>query len=198
MRSWLAQRRNQRRLALGTLTVAVGCFAQALWIHAKAELAQVLIESAWERTLARPAQAQKPWSWADTWPVARLQWNEGGATEDLYVLAGATGNALAFGPGHMSDTAPIGAGASVLAGHRDTHFAFLRELRHGSKLTLQNADGKKFDYVVVDMEVKDSSAAPLTIDPASDSLTLVTCYPFDASLPGGALRYVVTALPQEF
>jgi sortase A len=198
MRRWLAQRRNQRRLALGTLTVALGCFAQAIWIHAKAELAQVLIESAWERTLARPEQLQKPWSWADTWPVARLQWTEGGATEDLYVLAGASGSALAFGPGHLSDTAPIGAGASVIAGHRDTHFAFLRNLQAGSELRLQNADGEEFVYYVADMEVKDSSTEALLIDPNGDSLTLVTCYPFDATLPGGPLRYVVTALRHEF
>jgi sortase A len=202
MRKWLTQRGNQRKLALGTLTVALGCFAQALWIHAKAELAQVLIESAWERTLAQsaraePAQAQKPWSWADTWPVARLQWSEGGATEDLYVLAGATGNSLAFGPGHLSDTAPVGAGASVLAGHRDTHFAFLRELQAGSELELQTAAGERFVYYVADMQVKDSSTEPLLIDPTSESLTLITCYPFDAPLPGGPLRYVVTALRQE-
>jgi len=196
MRKWLAQRKNQRRLALGTLTVALGCFAQAMWIQAKAELAQVLIESAWEKTLAQPDAAHKPWDWADTWPVARLQWNENGASENLYVLAGASGSALAFGPGQLAGTAAIGAGASVIAGHRDTHFAFLRELRQGSKLTLENAAGKQFVYYVTSMEVKDATREPLLIDPASDSLTLVTCYPFDAPLAGGPLRYVVTALKE--
>ena len=37
---WLRQRANQRKLALGLLALAFGCFAQALWIEAKAELAQ--------------------------------------------------------------------------------------------------------------------------------------------------------------
>lgn len=194
MRKWLAQRKHQRLLALATLTLAVGCFAQALWIHTKAELAQLLIASAWERTRAQPDAPHKPWDWADTWPVAKLQWNENGASENLYVLAGATGNALAFGPGHLAGTAAIGTGASVVAGHRDTHFAFLQELQRGSKLTMENAVGEQFVYYVAHMEVKDSTTEPLLIDPTTDSLTLVTCYPFDAPLAGGPLRYVVTAL----
>lgn len=114
------------------------------------------------------------------------------------MLAGATGNALAFEPGHLSDTAPIGAGASAVAGHRDTHFAFLRQRHPGSELRLQNVAGEKLVYHVTDLTAKDSSIAPLTIDPTRDTLTLVTCYPFDATLPGGPLRYVVMALRQEF
>lgn len=39
LQCWLKQRANQRRLALGLLTLAFGCFAQALWIEAKAGLA---------------------------------------------------------------------------------------------------------------------------------------------------------------
>jgi len=31
------------------------------------------------------------------------------------------------------------------------------------------------------------------IDVGDDRLTLVTCYPFDSPVPGGALRYVVVA-----
>jgi sortase A len=191
-------RAHPRILVYCTLALALVCFGQALWIHAKARLAQLLIASAWERTLAQPDLPQKPWRWADTWPVARMQWREDGTVKELYVLAGATGNALAFGPGHLMDTAHIGEGASVIAGHRDTHFAFLRDLQPGSELALQNANGTWMNYQVADMQVKDSSIEPLLLDPAGDSLTLVTCYPFDAPLAGGPLRYVVTAQRYEF
>ena len=53
---------------------ALGCWqlGSGLWIQAKAELAQVLLERAWEKTLAGEARA-RPWPWADTWPVARLR-----------------------------------------------------------------------------------------------------------------------------
>lgn len=202
MRKPAALRAHPALVPLCAGALAVVCFGQALWIHAKAEVAQVLIASAWERTLARThtqqLAPQKPWQWADTWPVARLQWKENGKEEDLYVLAGGNGPALAFGPGHLDDSAPPGRGATVVAGHRDTHFAFLRELQPGSELRLQNAHGEELVYRVAELQVKDSLTEPLLIDPARDTLTLVTCYPFDAPLPGGPLRYVVTATRYEF
>ncbi|UCE88716.1 MAG: class GN sortase, partial [Pseudomonadota bacterium] len=47
------------------------------WIYAKAVLAQHLLHSAWQHTLAQRAVSSQPrilpWPWADTWPVARLQ-----------------------------------------------------------------------------------------------------------------------------
>jgi hypothetical protein len=48
----------------------------------------------------------KPWPWADTWPIARLSAPRHGV--DLFVLAGATGRTLAFGPGHVDGTARPG------------------------------------------------------------------------------------------
>ena len=46
-------------------------FGQGIWIHAKALLAQVLLERAFAASLARRHDV-KPWPWADTWPVAQL------------------------------------------------------------------------------------------------------------------------------
>ena len=51
MRNWLRQRSHQRRLALGLLTLAFGCFAQAVWLEAKAELVQALFEPATEQPI---------------------------------------------------------------------------------------------------------------------------------------------------
>lgn len=178
------------------LLLAFVLYSQALWMRAKASLAQHLIADAWQRTLAQPGGEHLPWRWADTWPVMRLQWPEGG--EDLYVLEGSTGNALAFGPGHALGTAAIARGASMVAGHRDTHFQFLRHLERGSVLRVQNEQGQWFAYQVSEIAVKDSTREPLLLDPAQDSLTLVTCYPFDAINPGGPLRYVVTGMRYNF
>ena len=68
------------------------------WIHAKAMLAQSLLETAWSETL-RTGKEVKPWPWADTWPVARLTVPRLGIRR--IVLAGASGSSLAFGPGHF-------------------------------------------------------------------------------------------------
>src|SRR5215831_17387222 len=122
---------NRIWLAALALLLAVGAWqaGRGAWIQAKAVLAQVLIARAWSRTLAGETQV-RPWPWADTWPVAHLSVPRLGI--DRYVLEGADGSAMAFGPGHAGGTARPGtAGNSVIGGHRDTHLAFLREVKPG-------------------------------------------------------------------
>ncbi len=171
-----------------------GCLSMAsgAWIHAKAWLAQVLLEGAWTATLAG-AGSVRPWPWADTWPVARLE-SEAHDVR-LLVLAGSTGRTLAFGPGHQDGSAVPGApGTVIIGGHRDTHFRFLRDLAPGDRLRLQSASGAWSEYRVVGATVADIRHHRLALDPGNPMLTLVTCYPFDALRPGGPLRYVVEAV----
>lgn len=163
-------------------------------IQAKARLAPILIERAWSETLAAGGAPTKPWAWADTWPVARLR--VAAQSVDLLVLAGDSGNALAFGPGHALASAPLGsAGLAVVGGHRDTHFAFLQDVAVGTRLQLQLADGAMRHYRVDAIEVVDAGTQRLPTDTADEVLLLVTCYPFDALRANGPLRYVVRALP---
>lgn len=164
---------------------------QGTWIPAKAALAQVLLERAWARTRAG-APAPRPWPWADTTPLARLEVPARGVTR--VVLAGATGRVLAFGPGHLAGSARPGTrGNSVLAGHRDTHFAFLRDLAPGDRITVERADGGRMDYTVVrGAVVHERDPGPLA-PTGPTRLTLITCFPFDTPVPGGPLRWVVTA-----
>lgn len=158
------------------------------YIQLKAALAQQLIASAWNA----PAAGAKPWPWADTHPVARLQLPARGV--DLYVLAGGQGNALAFGPGHdTSSSLPGEGGVTVIGGHRDTHFDFLEVVEAGDELLLTGKDGRPWRYQVTDTRIADIRRGPLRA--AGDGLLLVTCFPFDAINPGGPLRYVVSARP---
>jgi sortase A len=160
-------------------------------IPAKAWLAQELRGRAWDRAGAGEPEPA-PWPWADTWPVARLIAADGRV--DLIVLEGGSGRTLAFGPGHLGGSAMPGAtGNSVIAGHRDTHFSFLRDLAIGDALYVESVDGTRHRYTVVDLDVVDARRASVLLDSDDALLTLVTCYPFDAVRPGGPLRYVVTA-----
>ena len=191
----VAVARNLRRwLALLLLLLGLQQLAGAALIKAKAWLAPVLIQTAWAQTLARGGEPVKPWSWADTWPVARLQ---APAQEvELLVLAGDSGNALAFGPGHATASATLGAaGLAVIGGHRDTHFAFLRDLPVGALLQLELPDGRWRSYAVESSRVVDASRELLPAGLAEEVLLLVTCYPFDALQSNGPLRYVVRAIP---
>lgn len=167
--------------------------ADAVWIPAKAELAQHLLERAWLRTLQGEADA-KPWPWADTRAVAVLEAPRLGIRE--VVLEGSSGRNLAFGPTLVNTSAIEKTSDRVLSGHRDTHFDFLRDLASGDLLRLRTTAGTQ-DYRVAWLETVDSREQDLVIDDSVERLTLLTCYPFDAPTAGGPLRRVVTALPDD-
>ncbi len=184
--------RNAGTVAVAAL-LALGFWnlGQGAYIPAKAWLAQELMQRAWLRVTAGEDRAA-PWPWADTWPVARL--SAEGRDVDLIVLAGGSGRTLAFGPGHLEASAlPGEAGNTVIAGHRDTHFAFLRDVEAGELLGLESIDGERHVYRVTGTDVVDSRTGSLVLDTGVATLTLVTCYPFDTLEPGGPYRYVVTA-----
>ena len=164
---------------------------QGACIPAKAWLAQELMQRAWVRVTAGEDRAA-PWPWADTWPVARLTARSQGV--DLIVLAGGSGRTLAFAPGHLGASAQPGEiGNSIIAGHRDTHFAFLRDVQVGELVGIETTRGQEHVYEVVSVDIVDSRKGSLVLDSGESMLSLVTCYPFDALEAGGPMRYVVTA-----
>lgn len=179
---------STRQWPLAAVIVTAALFlANALWIPAKASLAQVLLEAAWQRTLAGAVSA-KPWPWADTSPVAVLEVPRLGIRQ--FVLAGASGRNLAFGPATITD---VTLNDVLISGHRDTHFRFLGELEPGDELNLQTPQGSRI-FKVTFTEVVDSQLMNLVLEKHRQRLTLITCFPFDAVLAGGPLRYVVTAM----
>jgi sortase A len=185
--------RRQWRAVTITLLLGIGLwqFGHGAWIHVKARLAQHLLQRAWVRTLAGENQV-KPWSWADTWPVARLHVPAHGV--DLIVLEGVSGRTLAFGPGHAPASAvPGGVGTALVTGHRDTHFRFLARVKPGDEVFVEPPGRPVRRYVVRELAVVDGRDAVIRTDDAVDRLVLLTCYPFDALAPGGPLRYVVAA-----
>ena len=163
----------------------------AVWIHGKALVAQMLLERGWNARLAgQDENAAKLWPWADTAPIGRLHVPR--LKINQVILAGASGRTLAFGPGHLSGTAlPGSRGHSIVSGHRDTHFTFLRDLIPDDEVHIQRSDGKIVIYRVTGHQVVDARLAKFTDTPDRSTLTLVTCYPFDALDTSGPLRYVV-------
>jgi len=185
-------RKPDLRAAIGytLLAMALGVSAKAAYIPAKAVVAQVMLERAFTQSLAT-GQPVKAWGWADTWPVARLEVGRIGA--QAIVLKGASGEALAFGPSLLDETSRIGErGTVVIAAHRDTHFAFLKDVAVGDVVTLTRDDGLRFDYRVTGMRVADADASGIDRHAPGFNLVLSTCYPFDAVLHGKQ-RYIVEA-----
>lgn len=172
-------------LAGGTMLICDG-----IWLKAKALVAQHLLRQAWEETI-RTGVAVKPWPWSDSWPVARLRVERLGV--DHVVLEGDSGEVLAFGPGHLTSSAPPGGrGNCILSGHRDTSFTFLQNLLPGDTVNVEAPDGRTYDFQVTSAHIRQNEG--LYIEQSELAwLTLITCYPFDAVLPGTDQRYVVFA-----
>ena len=165
-------------------------FGQGIYLHAKAMLAQVLLERAFAETITT-GRAVKPWPWADTWPEARITVKRIGVS--TIALAGSSGQALAFGPGHVERTADAGdRGVAVYAAHRDTHFRFLKDVVIGDEIDVTRHDGKTFRYRADGSSIvrfDQSGIEPLT---TGHELVLTRCWPFDA-IAHGPMRYALHA-----
>jgi sortase A len=180
-----------------TLLAGASLSARAAYLHAKAELASLLIHRAWEARVTR-GESRPPWPWADTHPVARLQIPRLGYDE--IVLEGASPRTLAFGPARLLSSADFGqAGNVVLAGHRTSWFKPLEAIDVGDAIQLQWLDSRSHQvrqrtYIVNKIDIVVPEDVALLAPTASDSLTLVTCYPFNSS-PRSPERFVIRAKP---
>src|SRR5215475_579884 len=142
-----------KRLTL-PLLIALAGFAllgHGAYIYAKALLAHAFTQS------IASGHPVKPWSWADTWPVARIEVKRLHAR--AVVLAGSSGQALAFGPGHVELTPNAGE----------------RGVAIGDEIEITRSDGKRFRYRADSSSVVRFDASG--IDPLRDryELVLSTC-----------------------
>jgi len=108
------------------------------------------------------------------------------------ILEGASRKTLAAAVGHVPGTALPGSKGNVaLAGHRDTFFRGLQDIRPGDRIQVVTLEGS-FEYRVQDCHVvgpRDTSVLQDTPEPA---LTLITCYPFHYVGPAPE-RFIVRA-----
>jgi sortase A len=170
--------------------IGILLFGQGSYIHAKAMLAQVLLERAFTASLAT-GHPVKPWSWADTWPVARIEVKRLHA--GAIALHGSSGQALAFGPGHVENTPDAGEpGIAVYSAHRDTHFRFLGDVVVGDDIDVTRSDGRHVRYRVTGTSIVPFDASEIDARADETGLALTTCWPLDA-ITEGPLRYVVHA-----
>jgi sortase A len=185
------------RVFAAVILIVGACLSgRALYLHAKAELAGVLIRRAWEKSL-QSGTPHAPWAWADTHPIARLRIPRLGYDE--IVLEGATPRTLAFGPARLLSGARMGeAGNLVLAGHRTSWFRSLEGIEAGDEIQMDWSDARgglhSRSYTVSVIRVIDPKDLQLLAPTAEDSLTLITCYPFGRS-PRSPQRFVVRAEP---
>jgi sortase A len=94
------------------------------------------------------------------------------------VFEGTSDDTLSRGVGHLRGSAGPGErGNLVLAGHRDTFFRELRNIRQGDEVTIKGPDGE-FAYQVESTEIVEPDQTEVLKPSDGATLTLITCYPF--------------------
>jgi len=96
----------------------------------------------------------------------------------LYVFEGDDDAELRRGPGHLADSAMPGRrGNCIIAGHRDTHFRVLKDIRKNDDILVQT-DAGQYLYRVNSTEIVSPSDTRALKPTPGPVLNLVTCYPF--------------------
>ncbi len=180
------------RVLLGVAVVALGWYVA---VHVVARLDQASQNRALESIRGesestKPAPPPKPAPLQPRALVGRLEVPRLGMK--TIVREGVDSGTLRRAVGHVPESAlPGQPGNAALAGHRDTFFRPLKNIRKDDRIKVTTPDGVH-EYRVTDTRVvapEDVSVLAPTEEPV---LTLVTCYPF--SFVGNAPdRFVVRA-----
>jgi sortase A len=94
--------------------------------------------------------------------------------------------------GHVPGTALPGAvGNAAFAGHRDTFFAALKDIRQGDAVLVTTPDGVH-RYSVTGTRIVEPTDVSVLSPSRGSTLTLVTCYPFDY-IGSAPRRFIVQA-----
>jgi sortase A len=110
----------------------------------------------------------------------------------VVVLEGDDPHTLRRGAGHIPGTAWCAAARNVaIAGHRDTFFRSLRDIREDDEIRLKTLDGL-YVYRVESIQVVAASDVQVLDKTSRPVLTLITCFPFSYIGPAPK-RFVVRA-----
>lgn len=175
------------------LVIGGGYFAyEGLKIELKAKVAQILLQHAWSKTL-QTGKHYQPWPSFDGKPILLLEIPNHNISQ-IVLSGGNSGQTLAFGPSwHEKSFLPYERKVTIISAHRDTHFVYLKKLRVGEEIKLQDQYKKWHSYIIDDLFIINVQEEKITMENNDQHLLLVTCYPFDEIRSGTPYRYVVSA-----
>jgi sortase A len=108
------------------------------------------------------------------------------------ILQGTTSRTLRLGVGHIDGTAFPGEPGNIgIAGHRDTYFRALKDIRERDEIQIQAPAGLS-RYQVDRVQVVAPGDVAILTPSAGSAITLVTCYPFHY-IGGAPERFIVRA-----
>ena len=158
---------------LERLFIAIGV-ACALAVVVSVSAANSFQKTAAEMFEAERAVAAAPVSIGST--IGRLEIPR--LNLSVMVVEGDDDATLARAVGHLPGTAfPWEEGNAVFAGHRDTFFRPLKDLREGDEILMTTSRGT-FTYRVTRTQIVQPEDVSVLAPTPTRALTLVTCYPF--------------------
>jgi sortase A len=108
------------------------------------------------------------------------------------VVQGDSAAILRQAVGHLSKSALPGEWGNVaLAGHRDTFFRPLRDIRQGDEIRFKTAE-RSFEYLVESIDVVAPNNIQVSEPSTGHDLTFITCFPFHF-VGAAPKRFVVRA-----
>lgn len=112
--------------------------------------------------------------------------------KSMPIVEGTGRSSLKLGAGHYVDSVLPGVkDNSVIAGHRETVFKSLGKLKVGHHVIAKTSAGT-FTYKVTGTRIVDDNDRTVIVPTTEATLTLITCYPFEAYGPKPQ-RYIVSA-----
>lgn len=159
-------------IALGVIGSSLLGWAVAATLHTR------VYQARQERAFLLVMKHEVPATTTDADPlvVGRIEIPRIGVT--AIVREGDDDATLAKAVGHIPGTAQPGEGGNMaLAGHRDTFFRALRDIRRQDVVRIVTAT-RSYEYTVDSTEVVRPEATRVLAPTGSAVLTLVTCYPF--------------------
>lgn len=192
LRKGLLQWAQRVLFAVGILMLGYCVFVLAdIWTfqHRERQNLERLLQNQRQANKGQPQTPTSPESLPAIGPgglIGRMEISRLGLS--AAVFEGTDKTTLRHAAGHIIGTAlPGQSGNSGIAGHRDTFFRPLRNIRRDDIITLTTLRGE-YRYRVVFTKVVDPYDIGVLDSDGSEVLTLVTCYPF----------YFVGAAPDRF
>ena len=187
-----------RLLVVSGVAMLAWCVAIVIDTSRSQEVARLALERAPRSGV--PASVREPIPTTPTRP--RVPVVAGAAVAELLiprvelssmVLEGSDARTLRRGPGHLETTPlPGESGNVVIAGHRDTFFRPLRDVRVGDDIFV-NTPQQTVHYQVASLRVVNAHDLTVLNATNEDALTLITCFPFWVLGPAPD-RFVVRAI----
>ena len=173
-------RKSVRRLLwwcqIALVAAGTGALGYCAFVLADTWIFQREARRSFDRLRLQPATPLVPGAAASGGLMGRLEIPR--LELSVVVGEGTDGATLRRAAGHIAGTALPGRSGNVgIAGHRDTLFRPLRNIRQDDVILLTTIEGE-YRYRVMSMEIVSPSDVAILNSDGNEALTLVTCYPF--------------------